>query len=211
MRNLFVREEIWKDVKGYEGLYQVSNLGRLRSLDRYVRHKKIGSTRLLKGKIMSPTISKSTGYLVTILYRKGKGSQVTVHRLVAETFLPNPTEKPEVNHINGIRDDDRAENLEWVNRSENQLHAYRVLNRKCKVPKKEQRQQYLDESSKKVIQYEIQIIVKEKARYNSIREAERQTGIVHTSISKCCRHKQEKAGGYIWRYGNDKIEKQKKS
>lgn len=204
-------EEIWKDIKGYEEMYQVSNLGRIRSLDRYVRHKKIGSIRLIKGKIMSPTISKSTGYLTTTLYKQGKGKQVTIHRLVAEAFIFNPTDKPEVNHINGIRSDDRVENLEWVNRRENQLHAYRVLKRGYKLPTKEQRKKYLDTLGKEIIQYELQIIIKEKARYNSIREAERQTGIVHTSISKCCRHKQEKAGGYIWRYGNDKIEKQKKS
>jgi hypothetical protein len=198
-------EEIWKDIKGYEGLYQVSNLGRVRSLDRYVRHKKIGSIRLLKGKIMSPTVSSSTGYLVTTLYNKGKGKQVTIHRLVAEAFIPNPIEKTEINHINGIRDDDRVENLEWVNRSENQLHAYKFLKRGYKLPTKEQRQKYIDTLSKEIIQYEVQIIIKEKARYKSIREAERQTGVVHTSISKCCRHKQEKAGGYIWRYENDEI------
>ena len=157
-------EEIWKDIKGYEGLYQVSNLGRVRSLDRYVRHKKIGSIRLLKGKIMSPTVSSSTGYLVTTLYNKGKGKQVTIHRLVAEAFIPNPIEKTEINHINGIRDDDRVENLEWVNRSENQLHAYKFLKRGYKLPTKEQRQKYIDTLSKEIIQYEVQIIIKEKAR-----------------------------------------------
>lgn len=198
-------EEIWKDIKGYEGLYQISNLGRLRSLDRYVRHKKIKSLRLLKGKIMSPTISNSTGYLVSTLYNKGKGKQVTIHRLVAETFIPNPENKPEVNHINGIRDDDRVENFEWVNRSENQLHAYKILKRGYKLPNKEQRKKYLDEVSKEIIQYEMQIFIKEKARYKSIREAERKTGIVRTSISKCCRKKQEKAGGYIWRFEDDEI------
>ena len=103
--------ERWKPVPGYEGLYQVSNKGRLRG----------PSGRLKKG------TKNYQGYLRVNLYKDGREKQVCLHRLVAETFIPNPEKKPEVNHKNGKRDDCRAVNLEWCNHSENQLHRRRVL------------------------------------------------------------------------------------
>lgn len=196
-------EEVWKDIKGYEGLYQVSSLGRIKSLDRYIERKD-GTVYFWKGKIMSPAIS-NTGYLVTSIYKNKKKKQVQIHRLVAEAFIPNPNNRPEVNHINGKRNDARIDNLEWVNRSENQLHAFRVLGRGYVLPTKEQMQKKVDKKGKKIIQYEIKVIISEKARYKSIREAERQTGVVRTSISRCCKHIQEKAGKYIFRFEDDEI------
>lgn len=94
--------EIWKDIPGYEGLYQVSNLGNVRR------------TKLLK-----KYYDKTKGYDVISLSKNGKSKIAKVHQLVAKTFIPNPNNKPEINHINTIRTDNRVENLEWCTRSEN--------------------------------------------------------------------------------------------
>ena len=111
-------EEVWVDIKGYEGLYQISNLGRVRSLDRKVKRKN-NSTHILKGKINKNTKSKK-GYLFTRLRdTDGNIKTMFIHRLVAIAFIPNPDNLPEVDHINTIRDDNRVENLRWVSKKEN--------------------------------------------------------------------------------------------
>ena len=195
-------EEIWKDIKGYEGLYQVSNLGNVRSLDRYKKNNK--GKYLQRGVVLKKNHDKD-GYSIVGLYKSGNSCTKKVHRLVAQAFIPNPKNKPTVNHKNGIRDDDKLSNLEWATMSENQLHAFRVLKRKPVIPNKEQIEKSLKSKYKKVIQYEMQIIIKETARYGSIKEAEKTTGINCTSISRCCRKKQEKTGKYLWRFENDEI------
>ena len=181
-------KEIWKDIKEYEGLYQVSNLGRIKSL--YFKNEKI-----LKGRL------DKDGYILVRLYKNEKGINKKVHRLVAEAFVPEC--KIQVNHKNGIRDDNRAENLEYVTASENQLHAFYVLKRKHKILTEKEKEKLFSARSKSVIQYDVEL--NKKFVYKSIREAERNTGISHISISRCCRKKQETAGGYIWRYENDEI------
>jgi len=115
------QEEIWKDIDGYEGLYQVSNIGRVRSLPRTVPD---GGRR--KGMIMKPHISNN--YIHIGLYDRAskKNKSQIVHRLIAKTFIPNPLNKPQVNHINGIKHDNRVENLEWVTNAENMQHAFKT-------------------------------------------------------------------------------------
>lgn len=102
--------EIWRDIADYEGLYQVSNLGRVRSL-------KFGRVLILK------TRPNNSGYSQVWLYRDGRYEVHRVHRLVAETFIPNPDNKREVNHLNGDKTDNRVGNLEWCTSSENKRHA----------------------------------------------------------------------------------------
>lgn len=101
--------EEWKDIQGYEGLYQVSNEGNVKSLG----GKRYKVTRILDGYV------QSTGYRVFNLWKDGKPKLLTVHRLVAEAFIPNPENKPCIDHINTIRTDNRVENLRWVTHREN--------------------------------------------------------------------------------------------
>lgn len=119
-------EEIWKDVKGYEGHYQISSAGIVRSLDRQVSQwnesAKRVTSRLQKSIYMSPFYDKD-GYLKVQLTRNGERHKFFLHRLVALNFIPNPENKPEVNHKDGVKDNNNLPNLEWNTTSENQRHA----------------------------------------------------------------------------------------
>lgn len=123
--------EKWKPVVGYEGIAEVSNLGRVRTLDRQVPFNLNGKTfyRKIKGRVFKPS-RYSNGYLGVKFSRSGASH--LVHRLVAFAFVENesPALKVQVNHKNGIRHDNRSDNLEWVTCSENHRHSYKHLNRK---------------------------------------------------------------------------------
>ena len=115
------KDEIWKDIPNYEGIYQVSNLGRIRSLDREITYAN-GKVGLYKGRIMKLKMSKY-GYVVFHFSVDNKKKAITVHRLVAETFIPNPGDKPCVNHIDCNRANNKVSNLEWCTYKENVQHA----------------------------------------------------------------------------------------
>ena len=138
----------------------------------------------IKGKMLKPFLTPK-GYLDLTIVIDGQIKHRKVHRMVAEAFLPNPECKPEINHINGIKTDNRVENLEWATRSENAQHGFDTG---------------LIESGRKhaVIMYSLD--GKELARFESITEASKQTGIWHQNISKVCMGKNKTTGGYIWRY-----------
>lgn len=114
--------EVWKSVVGfdgyYEGTYEVSNLGRVRSIDR-----QLDNGSFAKGQVRKILLD-SFGYPVVGLYKKSKGNQRKVHRLVALAFIPNPENKPAVNHRDGNKQNNNIENLEWVTNRENTNHAY---------------------------------------------------------------------------------------
>lgn len=110
-----MREEIWKDIAGYEGLYKISNFGRIKNKENKI-------------KAQSP---QNGGYLVVHLYNHGSHKAKTVHRLVASTFIPNDDEKSEVNHIDGDKRNNKIENLEWVTPKENQCHSRIILGNIC--------------------------------------------------------------------------------
>jgi len=124
--------EIWKDIDNYNGYYQVSNLGRVRSLDRYIKNR--NGYRLKKGQLLKPAILKN-GYSNHRLWKDNKLKNLTEHRLVAIAFIPNPNNYKEVNHLNGDKLDNRIENLEWVTRSENIIHSYETGLQKPKKSK----------------------------------------------------------------------------
>lgn len=121
--------EIWKDIKRYEGLYQISDLGRIKTLDKKVRNKIRGKWgySIRKEKVMKIKITKrkgAEGYHEITLRKNGKPTSFMVHRLVGLNFIPNPDNKEEVNHKFGIRGDNRASQLEWMTKKENMKHAF---------------------------------------------------------------------------------------
>ncbi len=173
-------EELWKPVSGYEGLYEVSNHGRMRSLAR----------NTTSGKILSPVFTWQ-GYARVHLWKNGKAKYHAVHRIVAEAFIPNPEGKPMVNHIDENKSNNHAGNLEWVTHIENCYHGtgiQRMSKALTNHPRK----------SKQVAMYtkDGEMI----CVFPSLREAERKTGILHRGISFCCQGKESMAGGYIWKY-----------
>lgn len=170
--------EIWKDIKGFEGHYMVSNLGRIKTLN-YKRKK--------TEKILTTTINN--GYPFIVLWNKDKGYGKKVHRLVAEAFIPNPENKPCVDHINTIRDDNRVENLRWCNHSENLSNSLTKEKRKncrtCKPIKQLTQEGFI------------------VAIYNSLSEASEKTGYNKGNIGECANGKKYKTvGGYKWEYIN---------
>ena len=125
-------EEIWKDIARYEGLYQASSKGRIRSLSHYARNNPNGGQRLITGRILTPYKIPS-GYLIVKLSKGEKREKISVHRLVALAFIDNRYNLPEVNHIDGDKTNNNIENLEWVTHKENQNHMYDSrLNKKAK-------------------------------------------------------------------------------
>ncbi|OLS33355.1 NUMOD4 domain-containing protein [Bacillus sp. MRMR6] len=118
-----MEEETWKPIKNYEGNYEVSNLGRVKSLKRDVLRRD-GYVNKVIEKILSPVIAE--GYLIIGLYMDNKGKKFYVHKLVAEAFIPNPDNKPFVNHIDRDRSNPKVENLEWVTQRENMKHSVKT-------------------------------------------------------------------------------------
>lgn len=193
-------EEIWKDIEGYEGYYQVSNLGRVRSLEHYRKTDRGGYIQ--KGRILKQEIMKGKGYCQVSLSKKGKTKKFRVHRLVLEAFVLNPMNKPYVNHINAIRNDNRVDNLEWCTQSENVKHAYKLGNSKPPSPSywknKGKEMYWLKKRCKKVIQYDANMnFINE---FVSITKAGEKTHISKSNIVQCCKRNVKTAGGYIWRY-----------
>lgn len=184
-------EEIWKDVKGYEGRYKVSNLGNVKSL--------IGR----KERVLRP-LNQSKGYYKVILYNKGNRENRCIHRLVAESFISNPENKIDVNHKDGNKHNNNVSNLEWNTRSENMKHAYRIgiisISKKQSEDFKKRIMNSIKRKTKKVIQYDLDN--KYIKKWNSINEAGKNLGIQPGNICNCCKGKLNKTGGYIWKYAD---------
>lgn len=182
-------KEIWKDIKDYEGLYQISNFGRVKSLPRKTNNQHS------KGLIMK---QKSVfGYSKIQLRKNKKYKWFFVHRLVAMAFLNNYNENLQVNHKNGIKNDNNVNNLEMVTASENQLHSYRVLKN---TPSMKNRFGKDHVRSVKVNQYDKNnTFIK---TWNSIIEASKQLNISASCICNNCKGRRKSAGGYFWKYTN---------
>lgn len=197
-RKLVNMREIWKDIKEYEGLYQVSNLGNIKSLNRTIENKgSIGGKYRIKEKNRAQTISK-TGYYICTLYKKGKGRTFKVHRLIAEAFIDNPDNLPIINHKDGNKLNNLIDNLEWCDYSHNNKEAY-------KQGLKEKNLKWIIECNKrkrkKVNQYDLNNnLIKQ---YKSIHEAENETKVHHINIIKVCKGQRITAGGYKWKYAEE--------
>ena len=192
--------EIWKPVVGYEGLYECSNLGNVRSLN--YRH-----TNTIKA--LSPSINKD-GYIRVHLWKNCKGKVLAVHRLVAEAFVPNPDNKPEIDHINTIKTDNTIwlnedgsinydkTNLRWVTKKENMNNPLTIKDlSKIRIGNENAKSIY-----RAVLQYTKDgKLIKEWASMNS---AARELKISRSGICDCCngRNRCKSYGGYVWRYKN---------
>lgn len=117
-------KEKWKDIEEYEGLYQISNMGKIRSMDHYASNGK--SIILYKGKTKKLHTNKRTKYLSVMLSKNNKDRRFYIHRLVAQAFIPNPQNLPQVNHIDGDKKNNCVNNLEWCSRSYNMEHAKKL-------------------------------------------------------------------------------------
>lgn len=191
-------KEVWKPIEGYEGMYEISNLGRIKSF----------KTNKQNGKILK--LNTCSRYSKCILSKNGISTTFNIHRLVAQTFIPNPDNKLEINHIDGNRFNNCVSNLEWCTRKENMEHASK--NRLMKRGPREnnpiiskEKEKYIppkgeySKSARKVL------CVTTGEVFNCIKYASEKYGIDSSDISKCCRGKIYHAGYIdgeeaIWKY-----------
>lgn len=173
--------EIWRNIKNYEGLYQISNLGRVKSLN-YHRE---GKDQILKSYIDT---REGKGYYRVTLCKNGKTKRFQVHRLVAETFIPNPLNLPQINHKNEDKSLNVVENLEWCTAKYNMNYG----TAKQRIGKSNSKTLYqMDKETNEVI-----------AEFPSTQEVERKFGYCSSLISRCCKDQTKSAYGFKWRYKN---------
>lgn len=167
-----MEEEIWCPINGYEGLYEVSDQGRVKSVG-------YGDDRILKPR------RNGRGYLRVNLYKNGEQKTCYVHRIVAQTFIPNPDNLPEVNHIDEVKTHNSVQNLEWCSEKYNSNFGSR-------------NQRIADKKSKSVLQYtKSGEFVRE---WKSMNDVKRSLKYSQGNISSCCAGKRKSAYNYIWKY-----------
>lgn len=180
--------EIWKDIIDYEGLYQVSNMGRVKGLNRVVDNGK-GVKMYLNERLLK--FSKSNnGYLGVVLCKNGKVRRFLVHRLVASAFVDNPCNKPQVNHLNEVKDDNRAINLNWMTRKEN-INYGSGRKRLSKIVTNNPK------TSKAVIA--TCLSTGKEIRFPSMNEIKRQ-GFNRRNVWSVLKGRKKSSKGYTWRY-----------
>lgn len=184
-------KEIWRDIIGYDG-YQVSNLGRVKSL---------GNNKTRKEKVLKPeTIN---GYLRVCLSKEKKGKHILVHRLVADAFIPNIDNKPYIDHIDGNPKNNNIDNLRWCTHKENMNNPIA----KKRTSDSLKGHNTSEETKKKIGKsHSISIYQIDKTNgciireWSSMTDVERELGIDHRKICNCCKGKRKSTGGFIWRY-----------
>lgn len=234
MTRLDEQQEIWKDIKGYEGFYQVSNMGRV---------KRLVSVKCKKERYVAITKDQKKGYCRVMLSKNNKHSRFLIHRLIAECFIPNPENKPCVDHINGDKSDNRLENLRWCTYKENNnfpIARDNFFKSRKKLSESEEWKKHLSDSlqitmKREDVREKIRNAIKNKwngddyknsqmynkknikpvcqfdsdmnliAEFATIKDASRATGIDSSCIVKCCKGENLTAGKYKWKYKNDII------
>lgn len=191
--------EEWRPVVGYDGSYEVSSMGNIRSLDRLN-----GRGSWIKGRLMKPAMNQK-GYMRVGLSFKGKQTYYSVHRLVAQAFVTNPDDKPQVNHINENKTDNRVSNLEWVTNRENAVHGTKIQRTTANI-----------DYAKKVANTDYALIARKLAKavtathlrsgevlgFPSMQEAQR-NGFHAGAVSRCCKGELAHYKGYVWEYAVD--------
>ena len=172
----------WKNIPGYDGVYQVSDQGQIRSVDRMVTMVMKGTPcqSFRPGHEIVPSMNRG-GYFEVVLYRGGKGVHHFVHRLVASAFVPNPLGLPQVNHLDENKGNNTASNLGWCTAQENSCYGTR--------PKRLQTRVAMFTTKGHVVR-----------EFESVRDAATFVRCDYTTIVHCCRGKQKTAKGYVWKY-----------
>lgn len=166
--------EIWKDIKDYEGLYQVSNLGRV---------KRVTTGRVLKA------LKHKGGYSMVTIYKNNVMSTKTIHRLVAEAFIPNPENKPQINHIDENKTNNMVSNLEWVTSKENNNHGTRNKRASKAISK-----------SNSIPIIATNIKTGDSTEFCSGKDCARQLGLNSTGITNVLKGRRNHTGGYTFKY-----------
>lgn len=226
-------EEIWKDIEGYEGLYQVSNLGRVKGLERTIIRKN-GKPLTIKEQILKPFLD-SRGYYFVSLAKNKQPKYYRIHRLIAEAFIPNPNNKPEIDHINTNKTDNTVwlnedgsvnyekTNLRWVSHKEN-MNNQTTISKMIKSQKGKHLSQETKDKISKSLKYNppkpwlgkfgnehpnskpILQFTKDgnfMRKWESLSEIERNLGINHSNILKVINGIRNHTGGYKWGYAED--------
>ena len=182
--------EIWKDIEGYENLYQVSSEGRIKNLNYF----KTGKEKILKGG------KYGSGYLKVKLFKDGKGKNYAIHRLVAQAFIENPDNKPQIDHINTDKTDNRVENLRWVTNKENMNNP--ITRQNCS-----KNNYYKGKTgSKHHNSIPIYQLTKEGdiiKKWECAATVAKELNISRIGIRRCCQGKAFTAGGYAWKNVSD--------
>lgn len=205
-------EELWKDITGFEGFYQISSLGNIRTKDRYVKCRD-GKMRFVKGRLCS--LNQRNRYKTVTLYKDGFCQRWSVHRLVALAFISNPKKLPYIDHIDGNPSNNCIENLRWVTQKENMNNPLTKI--KCSE------RVYTNDRNKKILEtrklkcslnqerevFQFSISGEFIQSFKSISEASRITGAHHSSIGNVCRRGRggKSAGGFLWSYDRNIVPK----
>lgn len=177
--------EVWKDIKGFENYYQISNTGKVKSLERKVPSKIKGTFQIIKEKIRKTTTT-TAGYEYVVLSKDNIHKTLLIHRLVAEHFIPNPNNLQCVNHKDENKLNNNVDNLEWCDYKYNNTYKNIHLRRNK------------NKTTREVIQYDLDM--HELRRWKSIIDAANEYNTESTNIIKCCKGERNHCCGFKWRY-----------
>lgn len=183
--------ERWQDINHYKGLYQISNYGRVKSLDRIIKSKRYHKDGYHRKEHIMKVSDNGRGYLFVRLSKNNSSLHGYLHKLVAQAFIPNLENKPQINHKDGNKHNNNATNLEWCTNGENGQHAWdnNLRTRRFGTD---------NYASRKVIQFTLDY--KPIKIWNCISDVEKIYGFSHSDISKNCRYKSKTCHNYLWRY-----------